>query len=115
MPRDFKIAPMIATRGFVSDLKLLLCDVHYTIPIHPLSAMSGRSNSDVRKAEVDTIQYSSCCTKLTRKHWGEDLVVDIRPLEEYRSGSVRSEQFLIPVIFPSREAVVESAVHGGSK
>ena len=50
---------MIATRGFVSDLKLLLCDVHYTTPIHPLSAMSSRSNSDVRRAEVDIIQYSN--------------------------------------------------------
>ena len=51
----------------------------------------------------------------TRKHWKDDLDVDSLPIEEYRRGSVRSEQFPISMIFPSRKAVLEHPDRGRSE
>jgi len=46
---------------------------------------------------------------------GEILVIAIRPCEEYRGGSLRSEQFLLPVIFPPCETVLEIAFYRKSE
>lgn len=87
----------------------------YVTSISQFLAISGNSDLDVLKIEVDAIRSFVIFYEMHVQTFQKKLALTIRHLKEYWRGSVRSEKFLLPMIFPSCEAVLEPAVHGGSK